>query len=785
MKKIMCLISALVFIVVWTLACPVEANASDAYWDLEDSIAYVDEEGNLWFKEFQTSNYSKDYIKWSVSGKYLIIQGNFSETYYYDQYEDDNYFRLRMYDDADDYTDGIDWLIYQHYSYSGYAPYAKLDMSKYADGMYILYYDVDCCTYEECYMLIEDGELYIQPWYSGYKYEHVEMYNAFMTELNEVEASSVVADFCKSEYYDTYMNYLGEDMYSKAAELTAGISGDYNKARAIYDYVASNNLVRGKTESNRLYGAMLNSIGIPTVYIDSGYVGNSTAMTASYVDGGWIINAVPAPHTGETTYVNVISGRFDRTELATIYTMLLYDGGLLIDDFIYPGSMKIGDGTISLRTGETEKLSLYIEEERFRSKPVSWWTDDEAIATVDQYGNITAVSEGYTYVNVEVDGYTEYEFVAVTDYPGVNVRYNTHKQTYGWDCEYEYDYYNCYDCYKACPKNGEIGGTIGEGKRLEGIKIEVESDDYVDDVDLGVRYTTHCQSYGWLPWSSDGDMSGTEGEGKRLEAIMIELTGADADKYDIYYRVHAQSYGWLAWAKNGAPSGTAGYGKRLEAIQIVVVEKGASVPDTYKEVTSDLGQAYVAKTGASPVVNSGVTDALNPLIPGKETPNVTYRTHVQTYGWQGWKYNGQMSGTSGQAKRLEGIEIELTNQDCYGDIVYTTHVQSYGWQDDLNDKSTWSSNGEMSGTWGEAKRLEAICIALTGEMAERYDVYYRVHAQTYGWLGWAKNGEAAGTAGYGKRLEGIQIVLVPKGANAPENSYGGITSVMSQAYVEK
>ena len=91
----------------------------------------------------------------------------------------------------------------------------------------------------------------------------------------------------------------------------------------------------------------------------------------------------------------------------------------------------------------------------------------------------------------------------------------------------------------------------------------------------------------------------------------------------------------------------------------------------------------------------------------------------------------------------------------------------------------------MSGTSGGAKRLEAIRIALTGEMAEHYDVYYRVHAQSFGWLGWAKNGEAAGTAGLAKRLEGIQIVLVPKGGNAPARSYQGITSVKTQAYIKK
>ena len=152
------------------------------------------------------------------------------------------------------------------------------------------------------------------------------------------------------------------------------------------------------------------------------------------------------------------------------------------------------------------------------------------------------------------------------------------------------------------------------------------------------------------------------------------------------------------------------------------------------------------------------------------TPKVRYRTHVQTYGWQGWKFNGSMSGTSGQAKRLEGIEIKLTNKPYSGGISYTTHVQSYGWQGNVNNPSTWRSNGAMSGTSGEAKRLEAICITLTGKMAEHYDIYYRVHTQTYGWLDWAKNGEIAGTTGCAKRLECIQVVLVKKGAAAPGNT---------------
>ncbi len=148
------------------------------------------------------------------------------------------------------------------------------------------------------------------------------------------------------------------------------------------------------------------------------------------------------------------------------------------------------------------------------------------------------------------------------------------------------------------------------------------------------------------------------------------------------------------------------------------------------------------------------------------TPAVSYRTHVQTYGWQAWKKNGNTSGTTGKSKRLEAIQINLSNKPVTGGIQYRTHIQTYGWE------SGWKSNGTLSGTTGKSKRLEAIQIKLTGNMANKYNVWYRVHAQHFGWMGWAKNGASAGTAGYSYRLEAIQIKLVLKGRAAPGSTAG-------------
>lgn len=308
--------------------------------------------------------------------------------------------------------------------------------------------------------------------------------------------------------------------------------------------------------------------------------------------------------------------------------------------------------------------------------------------------------------------------------------YRVHVQTYGW---------------QDMKHDGETAGTTGQAKRLEALELSLQDAPY----DGGIEYRTHVQTYGWQDWVSDGAVSGTSGQSKRLEAIQIRLTGEMANHYDVYYRVHAQTYGWLGWAKNGERAGTASYSKRLEGIEIVLVEKGAQGPDTS-------GQAYYA-------------------------PLVQYQTHVQTYGWQAVRADGATSGTVGQAKRLEAIEINLFDSEALGyegGIEYRTHVQTYGWQD-------WVSNGALSGTEGEAKRLEAVEIRLTGELADHYDVYYRVHSQTLGWLGWAKDGEPSGTEGFAKRLEGIEICLVDKNSNnAPDVSGQAYVSPLSDDCVQ-
>lgn len=361
---------------------------------------------------------------------------------------------------------------------------------------------------------------------------------------------------------------------------------------------------------------------------------------------------------------------------------------------------------IELTGTEAQKYDIYYRAHCQTYGWLDWAKNGEAAGTQGYSKRMEALQIVVVPKGTEAPGSTEKPFEKMP----MAVTYQTYVNGDGW---------------QTAATNGVTNGTTGQSKTLEALKISITNPDYAG----GVIYETYMQTYGWTGEKTNGTEAGIAGGGKRLEAVRMSLDGELAEHYDIYYRAYVQTYGWLDWAKNGESAGTFDYSKRMEAIQIRLVEKGSAAP--------------------------GKTDT-----PSKKAL-LKYSTHVQTYGWKDWKFDGEESGTTGQSKRLEAIKIDLANSKYAGSIRYKTHVQTYGWEEN------WTTGGQIAGTTGQAKRLEAIQIELTDEMAKKYDIYYRVHSQTYGWLGWAKNGESAGTEGLAKRLEAIEIQLVEKGGAAP------------------
>lgn len=185
--------------------------------------------------------------------------------------------------------------------------------------------------------------------------------------------------------------------------------------------------------------------------------------------------------------------------------------------------------------------------------------------------------------------------------------------------------------------------------------------------------------------------------------------------------------------------------EKKEVTEEPVEQSGLETIEKPAEVTSN-------ETTELPKTESTSETEEKPDEEPKKEPSICYTTHIQDIGWQNQVKDGEMAGTEGQAKRLEAIKITL--KDLSGvKIKYQTHIQDIGWQD-------WKYDGTLAGTEGQSKRLEAIKIEL--EESDKYSIMYRVHIQDIGWQDWRYDGEKAGTEGQSKRLEAIQIKIVDK-----------------------
>ncbi|MDD8048133.1 MAG: lasso peptide biosynthesis protein [Thomasclavelia sp.] len=376
----------------------------------------------------------------------------------------------------------------------------------------------------------------------------------------------------------------------------------------------------------------------------------------------------------------------------------------------------VTDGVISGTTGKKNAISAikmhldgtdasnYSIYYRVHVAGIGWldWAKDGQLAGNSMYYNIEAIQVKVLENTAAAPGATATPYKTLKD-DGIHLEYAAHMQNEGW---------------KKPVAQAESAGTTGKSRRLEAFKVQVVGNDNVK-----VNYQAHVQNVGWQSNKTDGLIAGTTGKSYRVEALKMSLTGSEASNYDIYYRCYVAYQGWLGWAKNGEEAGSIGVGLRVESIEATLIPKGEAAP--------------------------GSTD--NHLA---ATPHVNYSTY-QSGSFGATVSDGTTSGVTGQSKAVNQFKASVASSTFSGGIQYSGHVQDVGW------------TSYTSGTVGQTnKRLEAIKINLTGALSGVYDVYYRVHAQNFGWLGWAKNGQAAGTKAYGYRIEAIEVKLYPKNAGS-------------------
>lgn len=133
--------------------------------------------------------------------------------------------------------------------------------------------------------------------------------------------------------------------------------------------------------------------------------------------------------------------------------------------------------------------------------------------------------------------------------------------------------------------------------------------------------------------------------------------------------------------------------------------------------------------------------------------SINYHAHVEDHGWLGWVGPGETTGTVGQARQMEALEINFWGSaGPAAKVCAEAHVQDHGWMGETCGTSV------IVGTTGQARQMEAIRIRVAD--APDVSICYRAHIENFGWLDWQCNGQVAGTVGDSLQMEAIQIRLV-------------------------
>ena len=151
-----------------------------------------------------------------------------------------------------------------------------------------------------------------------------------------------------------------------------------------------------------------------------------------------------------------------------------------------------------------------------------------------------------------------------------------------------------------------------------------------------------------------------------------------------------------------------------------------------------IATASPAKEDSDGKVTSGGTSQDSVQHYGK----VSYQSHIRDIGWACWQSDGRMSGTTGQNRRIEAFRLIPVGET---DVV--VHIK------DVGDKEYKNISKDTTlGTTGQNKRIEAIKI--TGKDT---NYAYRVHQKNIGWSAWIFNGNWCGVKGKKLQIEAIEI----------------------------
>ena len=320
---------------------------------------------------------------------------------------------------------------------------------------------------------------------------------------------------------------------------------------------------------------------------------------------------------------------------------------------------------------------------------------------------LIAVQGGIDGEGLAAEGDSDTEADAAPVVSGVSVKASAYVQTVGW---------------RSWVKAGKTAG-VKKSKKLGAVKLKLTG--LSQGLSGSINYRVYQTGRGWSAAYANGASSGYPSAS--VKAIKVWLSGAVATHYDVLYRVRIAGSGWTPWEKNKALSG---------------VTKGRS-----------------SVTGLQVKLSPKTVEAAGGSV---DKASVRYDARLVSTGWQEWKASGQKAGTWGAKAHgavMDGFALNINRGDIAGDVKYRAYIQGKKWT------QGWKQNGATAGL--KNARIEALQIKLTGDLAKKYNIWYRTYVDGYGWLDWASNKDISGSTGLDLPIAAVQVKLVKKSAQQP------------------
>ncbi len=334
--------------------------------------------------------------------------------------------------------------------------------------------------------------------------------------------------------------------------------------------------------------------------------------------------------------------------------------------------------------------------------------------------------------------------------------------------------------WQSVSQNDAMVGTVGNGLRLESIKINLNN----APTGMRIKYQANIQNVGWTNWIYDGAQVGTPGQGLRIEAVRIKLEAAPAG-YTVQYQSYIQDKGWMDSVQDGVTSGTEGLSLRMEALKINLsklrnsykydansnlAKKEDFINGTVFNYSYDLADRITKVSEANGNTTSFGYDNNNNANSLKEViENIIYDTNFsydKDNRLTGVTYNRNTNNSISysydtlgrmQSKNTNTGSAQFNTNYSYLNgsdssavgVSYQASLPTTGWQAAVTD-------GGTAGTIGQGTKMEQFKISLVGALPGMR-IKYQAHVSNVGWQDWVYDGAAVGVVG--QQIEALKIQL--------------------------